>query len=138
MNKLRIIIVVSYLVLLSHVSMAQPKFSLNKYMGLWYEIASMPNRFQKKCYNTTAEYTVNFKGNVDVKNTYRDEKGKIKKDIKGEAVVKDLDKKLLKVFFFRPAGLNIFGGDYQILALDPDYKWAFVGGPSKKIWMDFI
>ena len=132
MGILRVIIVVGYLVLLSNISTAQPKFSLNKYMGTWYEISSMPNRFQKNCYNVTAEYKLNVKGNVDVKNICRDEKGLIKKEAKAEAVVKDIETKLLKVYFFRPLGLNIWGGDYQILAIDPDYKWALVGGPSKK------
>lgn len=101
-------------------------------MGHWYEIYSIPNRFEKGCFNVTADYKLNANNKVDVKNTCRDEQGKIKKDVKGEAEVKNIDQKLLKVYFFRPAGLNIWGGDYQILEIDPSYKWALVGEPSKK------
>jgi apolipoprotein D and lipocalin family protein len=41
---------------------------LEKYMGKWYEIASFPQRFQKGCHCTTAEYTLNDKGYVNIEN----------------------------------------------------------------------
>ncbi len=37
----------------------------------------------------------------------------------------------LQVSFFRP-----FWGDYWVIALDPDYRWAMVGHPDKKyLWI---
>lgn len=37
----------------------------------------------------------------------------------------------LKVTFFWP-----FSGDYWIIGLDPDYRWALVGGPGHKyLWV---
>ncbi len=37
----------------------------------------------------------------------------------------------LKVSFFRP-----FSGDYYIISLDPEYKYALVGDPSRKyLWV---
>lgn len=41
---------------------------LNKYSGKWYEIASYPQRFQKGCHCTTAEYTLSDKSYVIVEN----------------------------------------------------------------------
>ena len=39
---------------------------LNRYMGKWYEIAKIPNRFQKNCFgNTTATYSPLESGEVN-------------------------------------------------------------------------
>ena len=43
-----------------------PFVDINKYSGKWYEIASYPQRFQKGCHCTTAEYTLSDKGYVIV------------------------------------------------------------------------
>jgi len=37
---------------------------INKYMGLWYEIAKYPNKFQKDCSDVTAEYALLKNGSV--------------------------------------------------------------------------
>ena len=43
---------------------------LQRYVGLWYEIAKIPNRFQKKCVRgTTARYSIRSDGNIDVVNS---------------------------------------------------------------------
>ena len=48
-----------------------------------------------------------------------------------EVVSKDGSNSKLKVTFFWP-----FSGDYWILDLDPDYKWALVGTPNlKNLWI---
>ena len=46
-----------------------PQVDLQRYAGLWYEIAKIPNRFQKKCAGrTTAEYTLRKDGKIKVVN----------------------------------------------------------------------
>ncbi|MEO8762537.1 MAG: lipocalin family protein, partial [Bacteroidia bacterium] len=45
-----------------------PFVDLKKYSGKWYEIASYPQRFQKGCHCTTAEYTLTDKDYVIVEN----------------------------------------------------------------------
>jgi apolipoprotein D and lipocalin family protein len=45
-----------------------PSVDLNQYAGKWYEIASFPQRFQKGCQCTTAEYSLSPKGYVIVEN----------------------------------------------------------------------
>jgi len=75
---------------------------LNKYAGKWYEIASYPQRFQKGCHCTTAEYTLSDKGYVIVEN--RCNRGSIngkQSYIKGKAFVeKNSGNAKLKVQFF--------------------------------------
>ncbi|HEX2694199.1 MAG TPA: lipocalin family protein, partial [Acidobacteriota bacterium] len=44
---------------------------LARYMGKWFEIAAFPQRFQKGCHCTTAEYALADKGTVRVVNTCR-------------------------------------------------------------------
>ena len=48
-----------------------PSVDLARYAGKWYEIASFPQRFQKGCYCTTAEYILSQKGYVIVVNRCR-------------------------------------------------------------------
>ena len=43
---------------------------LNKYTGLWYEVAAMPQIFQKQCVrNTTAEYKLLSKDLISITNS---------------------------------------------------------------------
>jgi len=106
--------------------------NLNKYSGLWYEIAAYPNHFEKGCKCVTAEYKIIDSKSVRVINTCVDEKsGKIK-TIKGKAFpVENSNNSKLKVQFFWP-----FKGDYWVLYLDDEYKHAIVGSPDKKfLWI---
>ena len=55
---------------------------LNRYVGRWYEIAKIPNRFLKKCaYGTTAEYSLREDGRVDVVNSCYKANVKVKRTI---------------------------------------------------------
>ena len=103
---------------------------LNRYVGLWYEIASFPTRFQKGCSCTTAEYQLTDKDYIKVINKCNRD-GKVS-HIEGKAfVVKGSGNAKLKVQFFWP-----FKGDYWIVELDPDYKWAAVGNKSREyLWI---
>lgn len=106
---------------------------IEKYSGLWYEIASYPTSFQKNCYCTTAEYTMSPKGFVIVENRCRkDSVTGEKTGIKGKAfVVKNSNNAKLKVQFFWP-----FKGKYWIIGLADDYSWAVVSHPNRKyLWI---
>jgi apolipoprotein D and lipocalin family protein len=106
---------------------------LQKYIGTWYEIAKIPNSFQDQCIkNTTATYTINEDGDIEVLNKCIDEDNEID-DANGIARV--VDKKSnskLKVSFVSIFGWHLFWGDYWILGLDNDYKYAVIGTPSRK------
>ena len=104
--------------------------NLERYVGLWYEIASFPQKFQKGCRCTTAEYQLTGKNYIRVMNKCQ-KPGKFAK-IEGKAyVVKGSGNAKLKVQFFWP-----FKGDYWIIGLDTDYNWAVVGNKNRKyLWI---
>jgi apolipoprotein D and lipocalin family protein len=106
---------------------------LDRYLGRWYEIASYPAWFQKNCTAVTADYSLRDDGSIKVVNSCRKASldGKLKQ-AKGRAKIVDTTSNArLKVSFFWP-----FWGDYWIIDLDPDYRWAVVGVPSRKyLWI---
>jgi apolipoprotein D and lipocalin family protein len=106
---------------------------LVKYSGLWYEIAKLPNRFQKHCAkNVTAEYKLRADKKIDVINSCIEEDGGIDK---AEGIAKVVDLKTnskLEVSFVSIFGIQLFWGDYWILGLDDNYEYAVVGTPSRK------
>lgn len=109
-----------------------PSVNLGKYVGKWYEIARLPNRFENTCVSSvTATYTLRPDGQVGVLNECKKASGELKQ-AKGKAKV--VDKKSnakLKVTFFWP-----FYGDYWILELGANYEYAVVGDESRKyLWI---
>ncbi len=106
---------------------------LQRYVGLWYEIAKIPNRFQKQCVRgTTAEYSIRSDGKIDVINSCVTRDGKA--DVaKGLAKVENaVSNSQLKVSFLRLLGLRPFWGDYWIIGLGSEYEYAIVGTPDRK------
>jgi len=106
---------------------------LTRYAGKWYEIASFPQRFQKGCLCTTAEYTLTDKDYVIVENRCNKDSINGKESyIKGKAfLVKNTGNAKLKVQFFWP-----FRGKYWIIDLAEDYSYAVVGHPNRKyLWI---
>ncbi len=105
---------------------------LKRYVGTWYEIARYPNRFQKDCHgDTTANYTLLANGKIQVVNSCRQANGKTD-TARGKAKIVDKTSNArLKVSFFWP-----FYGDYWIIGLAPDYRYAIVGEPGRKyLWI---
>jgi apolipoprotein D and lipocalin family protein len=105
---------------------------LKRYSGTWYEIARYPNRFQRDCHaDTKAEYTLRKDGKVQVVNSCRQKDGKTK-TARGTAKVADTRTNAkLRVTFFWP-----FYGDYWVIGLSPDYRYAIVGEPKRKyLWI---
>lgn len=110
-----------------------PAVDLERYVGLWYEIAKIPNRFQKQCVRgTTAEYTLREDGRITVVNRCFKEDGRAD-EAKGLAkVVDDTGNAKLKVSFVSFLGWRPFWGDYWVIGLDEDYQWVVVGTPDRK------
>jgi apolipoprotein D and lipocalin family protein len=107
--------------------------NLEKYLGKWYEIASYPAWFQKGCTATTAEYSLLPDGRIRVVNSCRKESldGPLKKSRGKAEVVDPATNAKLKVWFFWP-----FKGNYWVIDLDPQYRWAVVGEPKRKyLWI---
>ena len=117
-----------------------PEVDLTRYAGQWYEIARLPNRFQKRCAGeVTAAYTLRNDGKISVLNRCRLENGE---QIQAEGLARLAGKghpnSMLKVRF-APAFLSFIPqvwGDYQIMALSPDYTYALVGDPGREyLWI---
>ena len=105
---------------------------LDRYLGEWYEIASIPNSFQRQCVaDTVARYRLMAPASegplIEVFNRCRDDKGEVESATGRAEVVPGSGNAKLRVSFFRP-----FWGDYWVLALDPDYRWVLVGEPSRR------
>lgn len=111
---------------------------LQRYSGQWHEIAHLPMFFQRKCKDTiTATYTLRPDGTVGVHNACRTKDGEMDAS---EGVAKPVAGQpgALKVRFAPRwlAWLPLVWADYWVVELDPDYRWAVVGGPSRKyLWV---
>lgn len=114
------------------------KVDLKRYAGTWHEISRLPNRFQKTCVRSTAEYTPLPDGTVQVKNTCYKSKGRTS-DITGTATpVPGSKNARLRVKFEGLAALAPVPeeGNYWIIDLDPQYRWAMVGTPDRQfLWI---
>lgn len=107
---------------------------LARYVGRWYEIASFPQRFQEGCVASTANYTLLEDDRIRVENECRDGSfdGELRR-AEGVAWLTDpsASQAKLEVQFFWP-----FRGDYWIIELDPEYRYAVVGHPSRNyLWI---
>lgn len=109
-----------------------PHVDLNRYAGRWYEIARLPNRFEKKCADSvTATYSLRTDGKVEVVNRCRKSSGDYTTATGKAKVVDKTTNAKLKVTFFWP-----FYGDYWILDLGDNYEYAVVGAPNRKyLWI---
>jgi len=102
---------------------------LNRYQGLWYEIARFPVSFEEGCVGVTAEYTLNPNGTVKVVNTCRE--GTLSAPPRSsEAIAETVDSSnsRLKVDFV-PL-IPFTSGDYWVLDLDEGYQTVVVGTPT--------
>lgn len=110
-----------------------PSVDLKRYAGTWYEIARKPFVFESKLKCITATYTLRNDGKIDVLNRGRYISNPAKTST-AEAVAWIPDKgqtAKLKVRFFWP-----FSGDYWVMHLDKDYRYAMVGEPGLKyLWI---
>jgi apolipoprotein D and lipocalin family protein len=106
---------------------------LARYTGKWYEIATIPSWFQKDCVGVTAAYSLRADGDIRVENACRDKVlAGPERSVVGRAWVTDpTTNAKLEVSFFWP-----FSGAYWIIELDPDYRYAVVGHPSRDyLWV---
>jgi apolipoprotein D and lipocalin family protein len=102
-------------------------FSLELYLGTWYEVARMDHKFERGLSNVTAEYSLREDGGVRVLNRGFNATKNQWKEAEGKAFfVDDTSIGQLKVSFFGP-----FYASYNVIALDKEtYQWSLVAGPD--------
>ena len=109
---------------------------LDRYLGTWFEVARLPNPeedgYGRRCVDVTATYARRRDGTVDVLNVARNANGGMRStSVHGTARPVDASGAKLVVTFFR-----LFNGDYWVLGLDPEYRWALVGTPRRRrLWL---
>ena len=79
---------------------------LDRYKGVWYEIARKPHFFEKGMSHVKATYTLLPDGKIEVRN-------------------EGIKKGKLKVTFF------LFPAQYNVLEIAPDYSYSVVGGSGE-------
>jgi apolipoprotein D and lipocalin family protein len=111
---------------------------LNRYLGVWHEIARYPNWFQKGCDQATAQYTLLADGTLEVRNTCVEPGGNTRSVLGQARVVDQSTHAKLKVSFV-PAWLRWTGigwGDYWVVDLAEYYSYAVVSEPGRKyLWI---
>ena len=108
-------------------------FDLDRYQGLWYEIARYDHSFERGLVGSTAEYSLRDDGKIKVLNSghLNTLDGPYKESIGKAKARKNGTPGQLQVSFFGP-----FYGDYDILELAPDYSYSVVGSSSPKyLWI---
>jgi len=106
-----------------------------RYAGRWYEIARLPNFFQRSCAGDVyAEYTPRDDGRIRVYNRCRRENGAID-DVDGVAQpIDDRGPNSRLEVSFLPRWLRwlpFTWGDYWVMELGADYEYAVVGTPNR-------
>jgi apolipoprotein D and lipocalin family protein len=116
-----------------------PSVDVPRYMGVWFEIAKFPNRFQKMCAsNTSAQYSARPDGTVSVRNRCTEVDGKVT-EVEGQArQIGNASSPKLKVRF-APAWLSFLPfvwGDYWVIDIDTDYQLVAVSEPKREfLWV---
>lgn len=107
-------------------------FDVNRYLGTWYEIARLDHSFERGLQNVTAEYSEGPDGAIRVLNRGYNPAKRTWEEAEGTAkFLGDRHTGSLKVSFFGP-----FYGGYHILAVDRDYRYAMLTGPSRAyLWI---
>jgi apolipoprotein D and lipocalin family protein len=104
---------------------------LKRYLGTWYEIARLPNSFEKGLENITATYILRSDGKIEVINSGI--KNGEKKIAKGVAWIPDKNYtgQLLVSFFW------IFKSQYNIIMIDEtDYSYSVVtSNTNNSLWI---
>ena len=112
---------------------AVENFSLQRYLGTWYEVARLDHSFERGLSQVTATYSLREDGGVRVINRGFDAEKSDWQSAEGKAYFTGKSSTgALKVSFFGP-----FYGAYIVVELDhEDYQYSMVAGPNNKyLWI---
>jgi apolipoprotein D and lipocalin family protein len=116
-----------------------PAVDLQRYAGTWYEIARLPEKYEKDCASdVTATYEPTIDGGLRIVNRCRRRDGSVKRAI-GRAEVTDFDTNAKLRVTFAPQLLDplpFVWADYYIIDVASDYSSAIVGTPDRAhLWL---
>ncbi len=110
---------------------------IGRFIGKWYAVSSLTQRFTRDCVAQTAEYGIRSENSITVLNTCYKEHGKIK-TIKGQAVVANPKTNAELIVTFNNFFTRLFRvkGDYNVVKLDSGYENLIVGSKDRKsLWI---
>lgn len=107
----------------------QNNFNVQAYMGKWYQIASIPQFYDKGCVKQTAEYTL-LNNKVNVYNRCLDANNNILRTITGYAVSNSCTPAALTVVFQTPNPNQSVYPNYLVHLTDY-INFAIVGSPTR-------
>lgn len=114
------------------------KVEIEKYLGEWFSVARIPNRFEADCLQSKAEYSLRSDNSIRVQNSCPTRPGG-EDSIEGRAWIVSPSNSKLRVGFFKIFGWypTFARGDYWILGLGPLdedglYSYAVVGEPTRE------
>ena len=116
-----------------------PSVDLQRYTGSWYEIARLPEKYEKDCASdVTATYELTIDGGLRIINRCKRRDGSVKRAI-GRAEVEDAETNAKLRVTFAPQLLDplpFVWSDYCIIDVASDYSTAIVGTPDRShLWL---
>ncbi|MEA3642503.1 MAG: lipocalin family protein [Lamprobacter sp.] len=109
---------------------------LDRLLGAWFEVARLPNLEAdgpwQHSVNVTATYTKGPDGRLSVQTVAQNAKaGMRRSEVTGSVHPADPSGSKLILRFFK-----LIRGDLWVIGLDPDYRWALMGTPSRRrLWL---
>jgi apolipoprotein D and lipocalin family protein len=112
------------------------RVDLDRLLGTWFEVARLPNLEAdgpgQRSVNVTATYAKLADGRITVKTVGHNAKAGMRRtEVNGMVHPADPSGSKLILRFFK-----LIRGDLWVIGLDPDYRWALMGTPSRKrLWL---
>jgi len=103
---------------------------LQRYMGGWFVIANIPYFAEKDCFDSVEGYALRPDGRIDNKFACREKSfdAPMTPKLKTIATVHDTTSNAeWRVPFYKVVRVKYF-----VIDLDPDYRWAVIGHPSRR------
>ena len=110
---------------------------IGRFIGKWYAVASLPQRFTRDCLGQTAEYSIRSENSINVLNSCLKKNNKLE-TIKGKAVVANPETNAELIVTFDNFFTRLFRvkGDYNVVRLDSAYENLIVGSKDRKsLWI---
>lgn len=100
-------------------------FTVERYLGKWYEIKRLDHSFERNLKNVTANYTLEKNNEISIINRGIDEKNK---ERLFEAVAKQTE--VPNFFKVHPKNFPIVSAQYNVAWISDDYNYAIVTSSS--------
>ena len=118
---------------------AVEELELDRYLGVWYEIARKPFAIQKQCNDASRSiYTLNENGQVLMDQHCLTQQGREYQQSAAGFIANAPFNSKMKVSYLPEAvrWIPIWRGDYWVLKIDEDYQTVLVGEPKRQyLWL---